>query len=234
MTDLTDLAEFDLSGFRCRSELIGSEYSGAPALVLLFSGFDRELFGEVCGLLSQARCRPLVLAEFAEFGGIDWDRDYTPWEAEGYQGRKFSGGADRLLRFIPEFIAELRRRYCSSDDFTGAYLCGYSLGGLFALYAAAMSEPGSFSGAASCSGSMWFPGWTEFLRNHPLHGRIYLSLGGKEKNSPDPLMASVGEKTRETERIAGRTAEVIFRQEAGGHFSKIPQRISRAVLALIE
>lgn len=228
------MTEFDLSGFRCRSELIGSEYSGAPALVLLFSGFDRELFVEVCGLTEQASRKPLVLAEFEGYGGIDWDRDYTPWEAEGYQGRKFGGGADRLLRFIQELIPELRRRYCGSDDFTGAYLCGYSLGGLFALYAAATSDPGSFSGAASCSGSMWFPGWTEFLRNHPLRGRIYLSLGGKEKNSPDPLMASVGEKTREVTQIAGRTAEVIFRQEAGGHFSKTPQRISRAVLSLIE
>ncbi len=228
------MTEFDLSGFRCRSEFIGSGYSGAPALVLLFSGFDRELFGEVCGLTAQAVSKPLVLAEFAEFGGIDWDRDYTPWEAEGYQGRKFGGGAERLLEFIPELVPELRRQSCSSGEFSETYLCGYSLGGLFALYAAAMSEPGSFSGAASCSGSMWFPGWTEFLQKHPLHGRIYLSLGGKEKNSSDPLMASVEDKTREAERIAGRTAEVIFRQEAGGHFSKIPQRISRAVLALVE
>lgn len=216
------MTEFSFSGFSCRAERIGE---GRPALVLLFSGFEQELFSNVSGLLQGAGC-PLILAEY---GGIDWDRDYSPWAAEGYQGRKFSGGADRLLKFLPEFTAELEQRY---GEFSGVYLCGYSLGGLFALYAAAC-DPAAYSGAASCSGSMWFPGWTEFLKTHPLHGRIYLSLGGKEKNSPDSLMASVEDKTGEVKRIAERTAQVTFVHEAGGHFSRIPQRITRGITQLL-
>ena len=218
------MTEFSLSEFTCRAENIGS---GKPALMLLFSGFERELFSGVCGLLEQKECPPLVLAEFGE---IDWDRDYSPWAAEGAQGRKFSGGADRLLQFLPEFTAELERRF---GEFSGTYLCGYSLGGLFALYAAAY-EPGAYSGAVSCSGSMWFPGWTVFLQEHPLHGRVFLSLGGKEKNSPDPLMASVEDKTREVKRLAERTAEVTFVNEPGGHFSRIPQRIARGIIWLLK
>ena len=219
------MTEFSLSDFSCRTEDIGS---GTPALVLLFSGFERDLFGNVSEILRSTGCPPLVLAEFGE---IDWDRDYSPWAAEISGGRKFSGGADRLLQFLPEFTAELERRY---GGFSEVYLCGYSLGGLFALYAAALSEPGAISGAASCSGSMWFPGWTEFLKNHPLHGRVYLSVGGKEKNSPDPLMASVEEKTNEVKRIAERTAQVSFVHEAGGHFSRIPQRICRGIIELMK
>lgn len=217
------MTEFRLSEFSCRAELLGA---GKPALILLFSGYEAELFREVCGILMQLELSPLVLAEFGE---VDWDRDYSPWKAEGNQGRKFSGGAERLMKFLPQFISELNRRY---GEFSGVYLCGYSLGGLFALYAAA-SDPEMYFGAASCSGSMWFPGWVEFLRNHPLHGRIYLSLGGKEKNSPDPLMASVEDKTREVKRLAERTAEVIYVNEPGGHFSRIPQRIARGIISLL-
>lgn len=217
------MTEFTLGEFSCRAERLGV---GAPALVVLFSGFDRELFGNICGLLTKDGSS-LVLAEF---GGIDWDRDYSPWEADGSGGRHFSGGSGRLAGFLPEFTAELERRF---GEFSGVYYCGYSLGGLFALYAACISTDGRVSGAASCSGSMWFPGWTEFLAAHPLHGRIFLSLGGKEKNSPDPLMASVEEKTAEVRRIAGRTAEVSFLHEPGGHFSRVSERLCRGIAALL-
>lgn len=217
------MTEFSLGEFSCRAERLGAE---TPALVLLFSGFDRELFENICGLLKKEGLS-LVLAEF---GGIDWDRDYSPWEADGFRGRHFSGGAKRLADFLPGFTAELERRF---GEFSSVYYCGYSLGGLFALYAASMSYDGRLRGAASCSGSMWFPGWTEFLAAHPLHGRIFLSLGGKEKNSPDPLMASVEEKTAEVKRIAGRTADVSFLHEPGGHFSRVPERLCRGISSLL-
>lgn len=215
------MTEFEHGGFSCRAES-----SGSGALVLLFSGSDRQLFSDVWGIAAQP-CGGFTLAEFGE---IDWDRDYSPWEATGTDGRVFSGGADRLVRFLPEFTQELSRRY---GEFPRVYLCGYSLGGLFALYSAAVWQDARLCGAASCSGSMWFPGWTDFLKTHPLHGDIFLSLGGKEKNTPDPLMASVGEKTMEVKRIAERTAHVVFRSEPGGHFSRVPQRLARAVEELI-
>ena len=175
------MTEFVLDGFSCRAEGSGD------VLVMLFSGFDEQLFREVCGLVPDCRC---VLAEFGE---IDWDRDYSPWEASS-GGRHFSGGAERLIAFLPDFTAELEKRF---GRFGSVYLCGYSLGGLFALYADALWDEPRLCGAASCSGSTWFPGWLEFQRLHPLRGRIFLSLGGKEKNSPDPLMAQVEQTTME-------------------------------------
>lgn len=189
------MTEFEFGGFSCRAEGSGG------TLALLFSGFDRELFADVGGILAQS-CGGVTLAEF---GDIDWDRDYSPWEAAGTNGRVFSGGADRLVGFLPDIVQELSRRY---GEFSRVYLCGYSLGGLFALYSAAVWDFPALCGAASCSGSMWFPGWTEFLSEHPIHGDVFLSLGGKEKNSPDPMMASVEKKTMEVKRIAERTARV--------------------------
>lgn len=215
------MTEFSLCGFSCRAERIGAE---PAALVLLFSGADEKLFGDVCGILA-AEKRSLVLAEF---GPVDWDNDYTPWAADASGGRHFGGGAGRLAGFLPIFTAALAERF---GEFSGVYHCGYSLGGLFALYTACADE--HICGAASCSGSMWYPGWTDFLAAHPMHGRIYLSLGGKEKNAADPLMASIEDKTAEVKRIVARTAEVSFVQERGGHFSRIPERIARGILWLL-
>lgn len=209
------MTEFEFGGFSCRYEGSGG------ALAVLFSGFGRELFTDVAGLLEGSGTKVTL----AEFGDVDWDRDYSPWRAE-LSGRVFSGGADRLVGFVPGFVRELSRR---CGEFTGVYLCGYSLGGLFALYAASSGEIPGLCGAASCSGSMWFPGWTDFLREHPVHGKVYLSLGGKEKNSPDPVMASVEQKTLEVRQILGSTAEVVFQNEPGGHFSRVPQRLARGV-----
>ncbi len=216
------MEEFGFGGYSCRAES-----SGGDTLALLFSGFERQLFCDVCGML-QNNGAEITLAEF---GDIDWDRDYSPWEAFTPAGRRFSGGAGRLVEFLPEFTRELERLY---GEFTRIFLCGYSLGGLFALYSLAEWKEPRLCGAASCSGSMWFPGWTDYLKEHHLHGVVYLSLGGKEKNSPDPLMASVEEKTAEVKRIAERTAHVIYRSEAGGHFSRIPQRISRGITEMIQ
>lgn len=214
------MTEFEFGGYSCRVERFGN----GETMALLFSGFERQLFCDICGILEKSGAS-LTLAEF---GPIDWDRDYSPWEAVGTAGRKFSGGADRLAAFLPEFTAELARRY---GEFKGVRLCGYSLGGLFALYAATVWNEPKLCGAASCSGSMWFPGWVEYLKEHPLRCGVYLSLGGKEKNSPDPMMSTVEARTLEVRKILARTTNVIWRSEPGGHFSHIPERLSRAIMA---
>ena len=90
--------------------------------------------------------------------GAQWDRDYTPWPAQGPKGRAFSGGAPAFLQTLVEEIipwaeAELpilagRAHRC---------LAGYSLGGLAALYGGL--ETGAFERLASVSGSLLYPGW---------------------------------------------------------------------------
>ena len=85
------MTEFVLDGFSCRAEGSGD------VLVMLFSGFDEQLFRGVCGLVQDCRC---VLAEFGE---IDWDRDYSPWEASS-GGRRFSGGGGSPPCHIYNFI----------------------------------------------------------------------------------------------------------------------------------
>ena len=131
----------------------------------------------------------------------DWNRDFSPWEAPAMFGtERFSGQGAETLRWLTEecmpyidqtFDTERRERW----------LMGYSLAGLFALWAA--YECDCFSGIICCSGSLWFQDWDIYVKEHTLHSKckIYLSLGGREEKTKNKVMATVGERTREQERI---------------------------------
>lgn len=75
-------------------------------------------------------------------------------------------------------------------------IAGYSLAGLFALYA--MYRCDAFDRAAIISGSLWYPHFREFAAKHEMPrrpDRIYLSLGDKEKKTRHPLLKTVQDNT---------------------------------------
>ena len=117
----------------------------------------------------------------------------------------------------------------------GKKLAYASLGGLLAFWAVCSS--GSFAGCASCSGSLWYDGWLDFLEEHPPSPwqRVYLSLGRTEEKARNPRMAQVGEATRRSfERL--QRAEVPSRLvwQDGGHFHQIPRRLAGALTSLLK
>ena len=96
----------------------------------------------------------------AAFGVKDWNRDLSPWEAPPVFGKvPFGGGTEETLRFVTDrLLPELHTRLALSDV---VKLCigGYSLAGLFALWAATRTD--AFSGVAAASPSVWFPDWLD-------------------------------------------------------------------------
>ena len=58
-------------------------------------------------------------------------------------------------------------------------------------------ESDVFSGIVCCSGSLWFPDWDHYVRNHVIQSKcsVYLSLGGKEEKAKNKVMAAVGDRT---------------------------------------
>ena len=211
-------AEF--AGRRWNIESFGEPVDGAPLTVVLAGGgITDELKSKLLG----EGAPPMWLA--APYN-VDWDRDYTPWRADTGNGRVFSGGADEFGKSVFELRDCMRREL----RFGAAYIVGYSLGGLAAMY---FHTKTAFDGCGSCSGSAWYPGWPEYLEKNPPKGKIYISLGGREKNSSDLLMSTVAEATERTRRICERTAEsVYFRNEPGGHFRDPDGRLSRAIVWL--
>ncbi|MFR9100684.1 MAG: alpha/beta hydrolase-fold protein, partial [Anaerostipes hadrus] len=117
------------------------------------------------------------------------------------------------------------------------YLIGYSLAGLFALWTA--YETDIFSAIASCSGSLWFEQWDEYVLHHQIkhESNIYLSLGGKEEKTKNPVMARVGDRTRTQEQILRNDPKVkhtTLEFNSGGHFADAQKRLAKAVKWLLE
>ena len=113
----------------------------------------------------------------------DWNRDLSPWQAPAVFGTEgFGGRADRTLEEILKLCGNEGRRY---------FIGGYSLAGLFALWAAVRTD--RFAGVAAASPSVWFPGFVEYLREHDIQcPSVYLSLGDREEKTRNPVMAAVG------------------------------------------
>ena len=113
----------------------------------------------------------------------DWNRDLSPWNAPAvFGGEAFGGGAGETLSKVLAEMDDPGKRY---------FIGGYSLAGLFALWAAFQTD--RFEGAAAASPSVWFPGFVDYMRDNPVRARrVYLSLGDREEKTRNQVMASVG------------------------------------------
>lgn len=160
----------------------------------------------------------------------DWDRDLTPWPAPGvFRNQNFTGGAgDYLKHLTGEILPAAEAELGFSPAHRG--VVGYSLGGLFALYA--YYESACFDLAASVSGSMWYDGWLDYMRSHtpPVPGRVHLSVGDREKKSRNERMKTVEDATREAaEILKSEGVETAFVLNPGNHFQDPSARQQKAL-----
>lgn len=155
----------------------------------------------------------------------DWNYCMTPWKYHDKNMGKTGGGEEFLSWFISEIYDEKYKRQ---------YIGGYSLGGLFALFAACEKE--LFDGVMSVSGSLWYPGTLEYFGTKSLSkriGKIYMSLGDKESLTKNAEREKVGFNTEKLAEVFGRTKEVFFEYNRGGHFTDINGRIIKSILTEI-
>ena len=152
----------------------------------------------------------------------DWNRQLSPWEAPAVFGREgFGNGAADTLREILEYCGDRTKTY---------YLGGYSLAGLFALWAAYRTD--LFQGIAAASPSMWFPGFAEFMKENEIRTRrVYLSLGDREEKARNSVMATVGDRIREAHTLlCGQGIDCTLEWNAGNHFVDSDKRTAKAFL----
>ena len=159
----------------------------------------------------------------------DWNRELSPWEAPAVFGKEgFGKGAGDTLDFI------------RTDLLPGEGCCilgGYSLAGLFALWASTQPGGERFAGIAAASPSVWFPGWQDHVRKNPLKARVvYLSLGDREERTRNPVMSRVGEAIRELAGLSREREDMksILEWNKGGHFQDPGPRTARAFAWTLE
>ena len=149
-----------------------------------------------------------------------WNHDLTPWKAPAVFGTEpFGDGAAEMLKKV----------LCLTDD-PGKeyYIGGYSLAGLFALWAVYQTDV--FQGAAAASPSVWFPGFLDYMKANRINtGKVYLSLGDREAKTRNPVMATVADRIRETHLLLLERNVACTREwNPGNHFEEPDMRTAKA------
>lgn len=169
-------------------------------------------------------------------GNIDWNHDMSPWYMPSIYSKEksFSDGADEYLRLlIDEILPKAKELIEGEPEFTG--IAGYSLAGLFAVYA--MYKTDVFDRVASMSGSLWFSDFIEYCKRNEykrLPDKIYFSLGDKEANTRNPVLKTVQDKTIElSEYFKSLGTEVIFELNPGNHFTDVNFRSAKGIKAIL-
>ena len=188
--------------------------------------------------------------------GVDlWEENFSPWCAPRVfsKGPNFGDGAQKTLdtlidQVIPWAESELTK--------PPAYrvLVGYSLAGLFSLWAG-VSQPGpssqpgaphvdasvaTFQRIGAVSGSFWFPGLLDYVDQQLSGGAVglthaYLSLGDREARTPNPQIMHARENA---ELLASRLESVgitsMFELNRGNHFQNVEGRMQKALDWLVK
>ena len=150
----------------------------------------------------------------------------SPWNAPAVFGKEgFGDGAARTLTEILQLCSDARRTY---------YIGGYSLVGLFTLWAAYQTTV--FAGIAAASLSIWFPGFLEYMKGHEIHsGTVFLSLGNKEERVRNPVMSKVGDCIREGYAwFTGQGINCTLEWNQGNHFRDPDLRTARAFVWVMQ
>lgn len=159
----------------------------------------------------------------------DWNQELTPWGAPPVFGKTpFGDGAEKTLEFITsQLLPEVQ------EDIPHLILGGYSLAGLFALWAGYQTD--KFEGIAAASPSVWYPQWIDYASgNKPLAKSVYLSLGDKEEKAKNPVMAQVGNAIRKQhELLTEQEINTLLEWNAGNHFVDSDKRMAKGFAWLL-
>ena len=149
----------------------------------------------------------------------DWNSELSPWPID-----KFAGRADKTIEQLKDIINECETGY----QYEKRYIVGYSLAGLFGWYAYSKME--CFDGVVSCSASLWYPNFKEYIVSSNLkQGKFYISLGDKEALTKNKLMQPVQQVTQWLYDYLKEQSKTIFFLNPGGHFNQPLQRIEKGI-----
>ena len=226
-----------ISGLSIHTQM--SSVAGAPIVYLLGDVADNS---------------PIQVSEGVSLVnvGVDlWEENFSPWCAPRVfaKGPNFGDGAQKTLdtlinQVIPWAESEL------TEPPAYRVLVGYSLAGLFSLWAG-VSQPGAssqpnavpaptFQRIGAVSGSFWFPGLLDYVDQQLRGGAVdlthaYLSLGDREARTPNPQIMHVREHA---ELLASKLEKAgitsTFELNRGNHFQNVEGRMQKALDWLVK
>ena len=214
------MIESIIAGRKCR--LFGSERPGCLLVQPSARHENGTLEAEVAQLEALAP-KPFLLATIEL---EDWTIGLMPWWDGNISRDPEAGkhGQETLDFILNDLLPELESRYGALPVILG----GYSLGGLFALWASCQTA--RFRGVAAASPSVWIHGWLPFAKKHvPMADAIYLSLGDREEHVKNQAIARVGDNLRAYyELLQAQSRRCTLVWEEGNHFNDNAGRLARA------
>ena len=162
--------------------------------------------------------------------------DYTPWPLQASESMPMDFGgkaAEHLSFFATHVIPFCESKYAFASSEEKRVIGGYSLGGLFSLYAAVNTN--LFGTALSCSSSLWFPDFLDYLKEHPFkaaHPKLYMSVGDQEGTTATNLTADQTLNTialKDFYEPKFQPGDFKFTLEVGNHGNNISGRAWRAI-----
>lgn len=207
-----------------------SAESGAPIIYLnTFSDEGQRVYEDA----QVAGCPPFTLVAISD---LDWNQDMVPWDSPPAfkNAAPCTGGADDYLRLLTEEIIPTGEKELPGvPSWRG--IVGYSLAGLFALYAVYQTD--LFSRVGSMSGSLWFPGMKEYILSHEPKRRpdhMYFSLGDKESKTRNSVLQSVRQNTEEIQMFyQSKGIDAVFQLNPGNHYDHAAERTAAGIMWLL-
>ena len=174
-------------------------------------------------------CPPFTLVAISD---LDWNHDMVSWDSPPAfkNAEPCTGGADDYLRLLTrEIIPTAEKELPGVPSWRG--IAGYSLAGLFALYAIYRTD--LFSRIGSMSGSLWFPGMKDYIFSHESKrwpDCVYFSLGDKESKTRNPILRSVRQSTEEIQAFyQDKGIDTVFQLNPGNHYDHAVERTAAGI-----
>ena len=207
-----------------------SSEANAPIIYLnTFSGEGQKVYEAA----QTTGCPSFTLVAISD---LDWNHDMAPWDSPPTfkNADSCTGGADDYLRLLTEeIIPAAEKELGGVPRWRG--IAGYSLAGLFALYAIYQTD--LFSRVGSMSGSLWFPGMKEYILSHEPKRRpdcIYFSLGDKESKTRNPILRNVRQNTEEIQAFyRDKGIDPVFQLNPGNHYDHAAERTAAGIAWLL-
>ena len=205
--------------------------------VVILNTFENE-YKEILKNCKNIDCKEFILVSISN---LDWNNEMTPWYSKKINkyGEDFLGKADEYIQvLLNEIIPEIKK-YIEENlnvKIKNYTIAGYSLAGLFAIYASYKTN--IFSKIVSASGSLWFPKFVDFVKENKISSnveKIYFSLGNKESKVKNQILANVEKNTKEIEEIYKKQGiKTIYVENEGNHFKDASLRLAKGIKWILE
>lgn len=185
---------------------------------------------KACAALGSAPFHLVTLSD------LRWEADLSPWPCPPVfaKGGAFAGEAAAFTEFLTAQVLPFAEGALGGSS--RRVLAGYSMAGLYALYAPFLTD--AFSCLVCASGSVWYPDFVPYVEEHRYRQTpevIYLSLGDRESRTKNPLLRKV---RNDMERLCcyfeRQGIPTIWESNPGNHYTDTEERLARGIVRVLE